>query len=558
LPEQYISCYHAFITLITGSDNLYKPQGINIVKGAHMKRTLLLPAAYIAAALILGALFSGEARADVRLPSVIGSNMVLQRDTPVPLWGWASPGERVTVETGSFHKSVTAGRDSTWSATLDPMSAGGPIEIVIRGGNTLRLTNVMIGEVWVSSGQSNMEMRLCHVQNAPMEVAEALHRDIRLFQTTNDLSPDPQRDCEGRWEVCRPSTAYLFSAAAYFFGRELARTLGVPVGLINSSWGGTTAETWMRTGALASNPALKPILDYWDPILRTKSPELLAYHRITREWEEDVHFVLYAGKPILPQYAEPPKLPVPVSFAPSVPAWVYNAMIAPIVPFAIRGVIWYQGESNSGRAYQYRKLFPAIIRDWRNAWGRGDFPFLFVQLPNFGGSASEPGESIWAELREAQLMTLSLPNTGMAVAVDIGDSVNIHPRNKQEVGRRLALAALGVAYGKSIEYSGPIYRSMAARDGRIHLNFDHIGSGLSTSDGGSPKGFAVAGTDGVYRWADASIDGNEVVVWSQSVPAPLTVRYGWADNPVCTLMNREGLPASPFRTDNRPDITVGK
>jgi sialate O-acetylesterase len=362
--------------------------------------------------------------------------MVLQRDTAVPIWGWAAPGEGVTATLDSRKITTKADRNGAWMVKLAPMPAGGPFELTIRGRNTLRLTNVMVGEVWVCSGQSNMEMRLCHVANAAAEVADALHRDIRLFQVTNDLSPDPRNDCEGRWEVCRPSTAYLFSAAAYFFGRELAHELGVPVGLIHSSWGGTTAETWMRTGALSTDPSLNPILVLWEPVLRTKSPELLAYHRITREWEEDVHHVLYAGKPMLPQYAEPPKLPVSVSFAPSVPSWVFNAMIAPLVPFAIRGVIWYQGESNAGRAYQYRSLFPALIRDWRSAWGRGDFPFLFVQLANFGRSDPEPGESAWAELREAQLMTLSLPNTGMAVAIDIGDSADVHPRNKQEVVSR--------------------------------------------------------------------------------------------------------------------------
>ena len=507
---------------------------------------------------ILAGFVYGSSSADVRLPSVIGSNMVLQRDTPPPIWGWASPGERVTIEMGAQKFSAMAGRDSTWSVTLDPMPAGGPFELVIRGRNALRLANVMVGEVWVCSGQSNMEMRLCHVNSAAVEVADALHRDIRLFQVTNDLSPEPQKDCEGRWEVCRPSTAYLFSAAAYFFGRELERELGVPVGLIHSSWGGTTAETWMRTDALSSDPALKHILDRWNPLLRSRSPELLAYHRITREWEEDVHHVLYAGKPMLPQYAEPPELPVQVTFAPSVPSWVFNAMIAPLIPFAIRGVIWYQGESNAGRAYQYRTLFPALIRDWRNAWKRGDFPFLFVQLANFGRSAPEPGESAWAELREAQLMALSLPNTGMAVAIDLGDSADVHPRNKREVGRRLALAALGVAYGRDIEYSGPIYRSMTVRDRKVHICFYHAAGGLATGDGSPPKGFAIAGADGVFLWARVSIEGDEVIVVNPSVLEPVMVRYGWADNPACTLTNREGLPASPFRTDCLSGVTAGR
>jgi len=496
------------------------------------------------------------AHADIRLPSVFGSHMVLERDIAVPVWGWASPGEKVTVEFAGKTMPVTADRNGSWSVRLAPMAAGGPYEMVVRGKNTVRFTDVMVGEVWICSGQSNMEMRLCHVDSAAAEVAGALLRNIRLFQVTNDLDAVPRTDCEGKWEQCRPSTAYLFSAAAYFFGRELSRELGVPVGLIHSSWGGTTAETWMRTAPLAVDPELKPILDRWKPVLDAKSPELLAYHRITREWEEDVHHVLYAKKPILPMYAEAPKIQVPVSFAPSAPSWVYNAMIAPLAPYAIRGAIWYQGESNAGRAYQYRRLLPALITDWRNAWGQGDFPFLIVQLANFGKSTPEPGESVWAELREAQSMTLSTPRTGLVVAVDIGDSADVHPKNKKEVGRRLSLAALATVYGKNIEYSGPVYRSMTVRGGKAYLSFDHADDGPVAAGGGPLRGFAVAGADGKYRWAHAAVEGREVVVWHESVPSPAMVRYDWSDNPYGNLANRAGLPASPFRTDDLPGVTA--
>jgi sialate O-acetylesterase len=499
-----------------------------------------------------------SAHPDVRLPSVIGSNMVLQRDMAIPIWGWASPGEQVTVSLGSQKESTKADPRGSWVVKLAPMSAGGPFEITIRGKNSLKLTNVMVGEVWVCSGQSNMEMRLCHVNDASNEVAGALNRNIRLFQVTNDLSPDPQKDCEARWEECRPSTAYLFSAAAYFFGSEIQHELNVPVGLIHSSWGGTTAETWMRLEGISSHPELKSILEYWAPILKSKSPELLAYHRKTREWEEDVHFVLYAGKPMLPQYAEPPKLPVRIAFPPTVPSWVFNGMIAPVIPFGIRGVIWYQGESNSGQAYRYRTLFPALISDWRNAWKEGDFPFVFVQLANFGKRPDKPGGSAWAELREAQLMTLSLPNTAMASAVDIGAADDVHPRNKQEVGRRLALGALHIAYGKDIVYSGPLYRFMIVKDGKVRLRFTNIGSGLAAKEDAPLRGFAVARPDRNFVWANAEIEGDEVVVWNDAVREPSAVRYAWADNPECTLYNREGLPASPFRTDDWPGVTAGK
>ncbi|MHB9029022.1 MAG: sialate O-acetylesterase [Candidatus Latescibacterota bacterium] len=496
--------------------------------------------------------------ADVRLPAIIGSNMALQRDLPVPVWGWADPGEKVTVSLGTQTASAIAGRDSSWMVKLAPLSAGGPFELIVRGKNEIRLSNVVVGEVWVCSGQSNMEMRLCHVKDAPNEVAGALNRNIRLFQPVNDLFADPQRNCEARWEECRPSTAYLFSAAAYFFGREIQRELNVPVGLIHSSWGGTTAETWMRLDGLRAHPELQSILDYWNPALKSKSPELLAYYRITREWEEDVHHVEYAGKPLLPQYAQPPKLPVRVSFAPSVPSWTFNGMIAPLIPFAIRGVIWYQGESNSGRAHQYRTLFPALIEDWRHAWGQGDFPFLFVQLANFGKSRGEPGESAWAELREAQHLTLALPHTAMATAVDIGEAGNVHPLNKQEVGRRLALGALKTAYGKDLVDSGPRYASLRIEGGKARLRFTNTGSGLIPKDGKPLRGFAVAGADRKFVWANAEIQGGEVVVWSDATPAPAAVRYAWADNPECTLYNREGLPALPFRTDNWPGITAEK
>ncbi len=495
--------------------------------------------------------------ADVRLPSVIGSRMVLQREIPVPVWGWAAPGEKVTVTFGAQTVTATAGADSAWKVTLAPMSAGGPFAMVVRGKNTLRLDDILVGEVWVCSGQSNMEMRLCHVKDAANEVAGALDRSMRLFQITNEVAAEPQKDCEGRWEACRPSTAYLFSAAAYFFGRELRRELDVPVGLIHASWGGTTAEAWTRPEALRAHPELRPILDHWAPAIRAKTPEMLAWHRRVREWEEDVHHVLYAGKPILPFPDGQPVEPVKVSFAPSEPGWSWNAMIAPLVPFAIRGAIWYQGESNAGRAEQYRTLFPAMIADWRTAWGQGDFPFLFVQLANFGKRHDQPVECAWAELREAQTMTLSLPNTAMACAIDIGEGADIHPRNKQDVGRRLALGALRTVYGRDIVHSGPVYASMEAAGGRIRLKFTSNGGGLAAKDGKSLTGFSIAGANRNFVWAKAELKGTEVVVWSDAVPAPVAVRYAWDDDPDCTLMNREGLPAVPFRTDDWPMVTAG-
>ena len=500
---------------------------------------------------------AGVSTADVRLPSVIGSNMVLQTGMAVPLWGWASPGETVTVSFREHEYTVKAGRDGSWSVRVETMEPGGPFELSVRGKNTMRLSNVLVGEVWVCSGQSNMEMRVRHVDDADNEVAGALHRTIRLFQITNDLSPEPRRDCEGRWEICRPSTVGDFSAVGYFFGMMLMQELDVPVGLINASWGGTTVESWISEDAKQGCAEFRDLLDHWAPVLAAKPPEVLAFYRQMAEWEEDVHYVEYVGKPLLAPYGEVPRSPVKLAIVPQMPMWVRNAMLEPIIPFGIRGVIWYQGESNAGRAVQYRSLFPAMIEDWRRLWGQGDFPFLFVQLANFGKELPEPGDSAWAELREAQLMTLAVPNTAMSVTIDIGEGNNIHPRNKQEVGRRLALGALNTVYGREVVHSGPIYAGMEKQGDEIRLCFHVTGSGLAVKGGGPLRGFAIAGSDRKFVWAEARIEDGKVVVWNSNVPDPVSVRYGWADNPSCNLYNREYLPASPFRTDDWPGITAG-
>jgi len=316
----------------------------------------------------------------------------------------------------------------------------------------------------------------------------------------------------------------------------------------------------MSMEAITSNPDFRYILYRWDEVLREKSPEIMDYYRRMGEWHEDLYHMTYADrygdKPIIPP-GHPPQAPVRLSWVPQIPTWLHNAMIRPVIPFAIRGVIWYQGESNSGRAYQYRSLFPALINDWRRLWGQGNFPFVYVQIANFRKTSPEPAESAWAELREAQLMTLSLPNTAMAVAIDIGEADDIHPKNKQEVGRRLALGALNIAYHKDIVHSGPIYESMTVEEGRIRLRFTQTGSGLTARTGESLRGFDIAGEDKRFVRARAVIMGDEVVVCSDEVSNPVAVRYAWANNPDCNLYNREGLPASPFRTDDWPGITAG-
>jgi sialate O-acetylesterase len=338
---------------------------------------------------------------------------------------------------------------------------------------------------------------------------------------------------------------------AYFFGRELHKNLGVPIGLIHTSWGGTPAEAWTRRGVLKADPDFKPILQRYDEAV-AKYPQAKQEHeRKLEEWKQAVEKAKTEGTRAPGRPGEPLGPGHPHS-----PSGLYNAMISPLLPYGIAGAIWYQGESNAGRAYQYRKLLPAMIKNWRDDWGLGDFSFIFVQLANFMAVKPEPGDSSWAELREAQSMTLALPNTGMAVIIDIGEANDIHPKNKQDVGKRLALWALANTYKQALEYSGPVYKSSKTEGNRIILTFDDVGGGLMAAPEPPLKGFAIAGADHKFVWADAAIEGNTVVVSSDTVSEPVAVRYAWADNPVCNLYNKEGLPASPFRTDDWPGVTA--
>lgn len=500
-------------------------------------------------------LFAASAAADVRLARIFSDHAVLQQRKPVPIWGTASPGEKVTVEFRGQKVNTVANDDGEWHVTLKPMSAGGPFQMTVRANNTIVLHDVLVGEVWICSGQSNMEWPVAWSQNAEQEIAQANHPQIRLFMVPKAVSDRPLKDLNGgAWQLCTPETVRNFSAVGYFFARELHRALKVPVGMIQSAWGGTPAESWTSKPTLMANPSLRYLLENWRRAEISYPQTLENYQRQLTEWEKAAAQARAEGKPE-PKKPDPPQDP---RTNPWKPAGLFNAMIAPIVPYAIQGAIWYQGESNAGRAYEYRLLFPTMIRDWREAWAQGDFPFLFVQLANFMAVKPEPGESAWAELREAQLMTLSLPNTGMAVAIDIGDANDIHPRNKQDVGKRLALNALAIAYGKKMVYSGPIYERMKREGSAIRLYFQHVDGGLTTPNGEPLKGFAIAGADRRFVWAEARIEGSTVVVSSPQVPEPVAVRYAWADNPVCNLYNKAGLPASPFRTDDWPGVTQGR
>jgi sialate O-acetylesterase len=455
------------------------------------------------------------APAVVKLPAIFSDNMILQRDQAVPVWGWADPDEEVTVAIAGQTAKAEACKEGRWKATLRGLKAGGPFEMTVAcPSGTKAFKNVLVGEVWLCSGQSNMQWSVAASNRAQEEIAAAKFPKIRLFTVPQKTADKPQDNCGGQWVECSPQTVPGFSAAGYFFIRELHKELGVPAGMINDSWGGTPAEAWASRKAMEREACLKPLLERWD------------------------------------------HAPANQANSPGRPASLYNGMIAPVAPFAIRGAIWYQGESNVGRAYQYRTLFPLMIRDWRRAWGEGDFPFGFVQLAPFryGGMS----EAACAELWEAQTMTLSnTPNTGMAVTTDISDIKDIHPKNKQDVGRRLALWALAKVYGKNLVYSGPIYKSMAVEDGKIRLRFDHVGAGLKTRDGKKPSDFTIAGADQKFHPAEAGIDGDSVVVHSAAVARPVAVRFAWRDTAEPNFCNQEGLPASPFRTDQWKGVTEG-
>ncbi len=658
-----------------------------------------------AAAALLLLVLAAAARADVRVPSVIGDNMVLQQGRKARVWGWAEPGERVTVTFRGDKATATADARGRWEVFTGPHKAGGPFELTVAGRNTLTFKNVLVGEVWVCSGQSNMEWSLANAQDGAQESAAAADPSRHHITVPKKTSADPHDNPARRWVITTPKEAAQFSAVGYFFGRELYQRLKVPVGLIHTSWGGTPAEAWTSRAALAADPTLKPILDRYDkqltdlPLLRREyeaaqaewarkymtedsdnigepagyaKPEYETAGwkrmRLPQLWESaglDVDGVIWfrrevevpaalAGKDLtlklgaiddfdttyfngervgstrgdtpnawmvqrayrvpgslvragrntvavrvydrmggggfgggemslapegaskadaLPldgewsykeeatvpsrriDWGSQPQAPGPAN--PNSPTVLYNAMLAPLLPYTIRGAVWYQGESNAGRAYQYRTLFPAMIRDWRAAWGIGDFPFYFVQLANWKARPADSIDSEWAELREAQTLTLKAPHTGMAVTIDIGNPDDIHPRNKLDVGLRLARWALADTYGMTLEKSGPLYDSYKVEGDKVRVSFTHAG-GLKPRDGAAPAGFYVAGAARKFVAAEARVEKHSVGVWSKDVPSPIAVRYAWADNPTANLSNSDGLPASPFRTDDWPAVTAGR
>jgi sialate O-acetylesterase len=632
--------------------------------------------------------------ADPVLPHLLSDHMVLQQGREIHIWGKADPGEMITVTLAEKTSSAQPDASGSWSVRLPAMPAGGPFTVLVRGKKTILLKDVMIGEVWVASGQSNMTFALSDSVGAAEEIPKADYPQIRLFTVPRKIAVEPQSDTlTAAWQICSPVTAKEFSAVAYYFARDLHRNLNVPIGIVESAWPGTMIEEWIDSKTLQGTQERKLDADREDSsfgagktsaigrmpfnlqfddfeLIRDPSSPSAAFSnfddRTSRnsmggawsyDWQNgpDTFFDLvapghggagfaarvagnmdgsdesrltarfkpdnsaadlssYTGirfwvrgdgsfrvrtvQPTISDWddygtslfqATPDWKPVVVLFRelrqegwgitkdfapqaltgfvvesfpasgypPRPPSGLYEGMITPLKAYSLRGAIWYQGESNALDAYRYRKLLPALIQSWRASWNERDFPFLVVQLPNHGAIPDEPTESAWAELREAQLLTSQqVPNTGIAVTIDVGDPKDVHPHRKAEVGQRLALLALGTTYKKPIVYSGPLYQSMTVEGNKIRIRFANSGSRMEAHGSGQLAGFAIAGADRKFHWAEATIDGVSVVVSSPDVPAPVAVRYAWGDSPRCNLFNEDGLPASPFRTDDWPGITV--
>jgi len=632
----------------------------------------------------------------IRVPDIFGDHMVLQQNSPIPVWGTAKPGSRVTVRLGYQKQMTHADQDGRWFLEMPSMKAGGPVEMGIYGKNVIRFTDVYIGDVWICSGQSNMEWPVAQSNKANQEMEAAQYPEIRLLQIERNISYQPLDNIHTKgWQPCSPNTVPNFSAVGFFFGCELYQRLKIPIGVIQAAWGGTVAEAWMSKTGLTSFSEFSDMLMTLNdstaaPISYQEQQEI--YQKVQKEWLNTIDTLDLGKSGGQPRWADPhlmaddwhtaklpglweksevgeydgiiwyrkavdipdsinvhpwkislgpiddidqtwvngvqvggldiynrnreydipeeiikpginilvvrvidhhggggiwgsedqmflmnnegerlslagewlyklgvpqeqlPPTPEEITGLENLPTVLFNSMIHPIIPYGIRGVVWYQGESNADRAYQYRTLFPALIKDWRLHWNN-NFPFYYVQLANYMDIQPEPSNSEWAELREAQLMALNCSETGMAVTIDIGMAEDIHPRNKQDVGKRLALIAFAKIYDLDVVYSGPVYRSMDIENNRVRILFDHADGGLVIHGGGSLKGFAISGANHQFVWADASIDEHSVIVSSPLVEKPVAVRYGWADNPECNLYNQAGLPASPFRTDHWPGLT---
>lgn len=487
---------------------------------------------------------SAFARAEVRLPNVFSDHAVLQRDKPIKVWGWAEPGENVRVSLAGNAADAAADNGGVWKVELPPLPAGGPHELTASGKNTVKVVDLLVGEVWVCSGQSNMEFELKHAQSAHQEIKDAGYPKIRLLHVPRTPAGLPLADIKARWFVCSPTDAELpdFSAVGYFFAREIHKRLGVPVGMITAAQGATQIEIWTPPEGLAEVPALKDSLAGIEAAARAARTKLAANLDALEAAIPAARAALAAGRP----------LPAAIAMSGPLPAeggpLLYNGMIHPLAPFAIRGALWYQGESNCGDGMRYCDKMKALVGGWRKVWGQGDFSFYSVQITpnNYNGALPL--------LIEAQIASMAIPNTGVASSTHTCDASDHfgggHPRNKQEIGRRLALWALAKDYGiQDLVYSGPQFKSAAVEGRQVRLRFDHVGSGLATRDGKPPDCFEIAGADGKFEEAAAQIDGPAIVLTSDKVANPTAVRFSWKDLAQSNLINKEGLPALLFRAE---------
>jgi sialate O-acetylesterase len=513
------------------------PQGLKII----MKQSLT----FLFALLLLP--FGKISAGDLKLAAVFSDHMVLQRDKPVPVWGWADPGEKITVEFGGQIQSAVADADGKWQVKLDPLEASAESQTLVvrsdRLDRKVEVSDVLVGEVWLGSGQSNMAMTVNRAKDFETEQAAAKFPLIRMFKEESTASTTAQADSKGKWAVCSPDTVAGYSATLYFFGRELHREVNVPVGLINSSVGGTPIESWIAEDSQAKVPELKNLVEAQAKAAAAIDDATMKanYEKQLARWKTQAEKAKKDGT----KAPRRPADPLESIRRKGNSGGLFNGKIAPLIPYAVRGVIWYQGEANSapGKGPYYQYQLPLLVNDWRARWGE-ELPFAWVQLPNFG----REGEG-WSLVREAMLKTLNLPKTGMAITVDIGETKDIHPKNKQDVGRRLALWALGDVYGKTVPAtSGPLPTEHEVKGDSITVTFLHADGGL-VAKGGEVKGFIIAGEDQQWKPAQARIVGKTVVVSSSEVSKPVAVRYAWSADPDCNLFNEAGLPASPFRTD---------
>ena len=503
------------------------------------------------------------ARAELKLPAIIGDNMVLQQKQTNPLWGWDTPGTEVTVKFAGQTKTAKADADGKWTVKLDPVPANAkPATISIKGSSAKELQNVLVGEVWICSGQSNMQWNVGSCWDADLEIASAKHPNIRLISVPQVGTQEPQKDFNGSWKECSPETVGGFSAVGFFYGRVLHKILDVPVGLINNAWGGSAAEAWVRRDLLEKDPRFKLLM------ANTKNNETFLSSDAAKKkfeadlanWKKQADEAKKAGKPFT---IRAPRSPDSWLTGNARPGNIYNGVLLPTIGYGIKGAIWYQGESNAGRAYEYASLFPFMIQDWRTEWKQGDFPFYWVQLADFMAEktdAEQATASSWAELRESQTKTQNaIPNGGQAVIIDLGEANDIHPKNKRDVAERLARWALVKDYGMKLPYRSPEFKSAEFTGGKAIVTLDTFGGTLRTVDVSEVKGFVVCGEDKKWTWADAKIIGRDKLeVSAKGVAKPVAVRYAWSDNPVCNLLTTDGLPVTPFRSDDFEMLTKPK